>query len=129
MRNSTRHKWGVVRHIRRIQKPAATNFHIIPHRLRSSRNTFYYWFLKWDFRVYVSVTKYLVIFEAGHLYTRWPLNAQNWISIYLAFIWPIWVMTRRIWNLSIQKCYKYYTWNKYNTVTFPVHGSVHQRWQ
>ena len=38
-----------------------------------------YWFLKWDFRVYISITKYLLIFDAGNICTQWSLNAQNWI--------------------------------------------------
>jgi len=43
------------------------------------RYTFKYWFSKWDFRVKVSIIKCLFSFDAGFIYTKWPLNAQKWI--------------------------------------------------
>jgi len=41
------------------------------------RNTFNYWFKKRNFRVYVSVIKCLFSFDEGHVYSKWPRNAQN----------------------------------------------------
>ena len=62
-------------------------------------------------KVYLTFSTWLVV-----------IKFQFQFSIYFAFIWSIGVMTRRMWNLSIQKYgYKYHTWCKYNTLNFRIH--------
>ena len=92
-RNSTRHKCGGVAphwadtETSRCQFPYhpvqaqiyGMIFSTSKHAMEMDyfRKKINYWFQKWDFRVYVSVIKCLLSFDAGHLYTQWSLNAQN----------------------------------------------------